>query len=65
MQLAHDNQAYFGQHGTTDHHRRIVECCEEVSTNIEMVKSAVDELQNVSHRCDYDADTPGNGFRYC
>ncbi|KAH7732130.1 Protein C46C11.1 a [Aphelenchoides avenae] len=62
-QLAIENAGYFATNSTSTYAKRIRECCEEVSTLSDTARGLIKDLQEASHRCDYDANTPGNGFR--
>ncbi|CAD5216034.1 unnamed protein product [Bursaphelenchus okinawaensis] len=58
-----DNQAWFSAHGSNNYHSRIVECCQELTLNIDLISGSVKTIQEASYKCDYDEHTPGNGFR--
>uniref|UniRef100_A0A914H190 Hormone-sensitive lipase n=1 Tax=Globodera rostochiensis TaxID=31243 RepID=A0A914H190_GLORO len=63
-QLAIDNYVYFRQNNSSSvYGNRVSECCDELSASVDLIRDIIRKLQVASQKCDYDEDTPGNGFR--
>ncbi|KAL3095378.1 hypothetical protein niasHS_007477 [Heterodera schachtii] len=63
-QLATDNFTYFRQNCSSSvYGKRMSECCDELSASADLMRDIIRKLQFASQKCDYDENTPGNGFR--
>ncbi|KAE9556524.1 hypothetical protein FO519_000218 [Halicephalobus sp. NKZ332] len=62
-QLAVDNETYFLASSTSAYGIRLSECCREISLSADLIQELVRQMHAVAHKCDYDENTPGNGFR--
>ncbi|KAL3112735.1 hypothetical protein niasHT_019709 [Heterodera trifolii] len=63
-QLATDNFTYFRQNCSSSvYGKRMSECCDELSASTDLMRDIIRKLQFASQKCDYDENTPGNGFR--
>ena len=64
LQLAVDNETYFLANSTSAYGIRLSECCREISLSADLIQELVRQMHAVAHKCDYDENTPGNGFRF-
>ncbi|KAK0396973.1 hypothetical protein QR680_001927 [Steinernema hermaphroditum] len=62
-QYARDNESYFRQNAYCGYSQRLSACCEEMIRLTDMLEELGSKLQDLAVKCDYDAETPGNGFR--
>lgn len=42
---------------------RAADCCQEIASNVELIKDLVARLQEISRKYDYNDEVPGNGYR--
>ncbi|KAI1693883.1 alpha/beta hydrolase fold domain-containing protein [Ditylenchus destructor] len=62
-QLAIDNEVYFKQCYPSVYTTRIAECCQEIYISLDLIRDTVEKFLEAAKSRDYDANTPGNGFR--
>uniref|UniRef100_A0A7E4VSK6 Hormone-sensitive lipase n=1 Tax=Panagrellus redivivus TaxID=6233 RepID=A0A7E4VSK6_PANRE len=62
-QLATDNKLHFNSANSSSYGTRIAECCSEIEISSDVLQDLVKQMNAVCHKCDYDENTPGNGFR--
>ncbi|KAI6182701.1 hypothetical protein M3Y97_00409100 [Aphelenchoides bicaudatus] len=63
-ELASENLEFFETNSAnTTYHPRIAECCSEIGCSASLMSELVPKIQVAAQKCDFDEDTPGNGFR--